>query len=218
MRLNGEIAWHQSEQEKKSVVVGSPPQGEAVNFSLPQEVAQRTAASYSCRISELRSALRNKIALRRRKVGIFAGVAIDQVEHQKVSEADEAGGGKTPTPTKIQEQQADQRNSDGGGKFRRRVGGGCCQASFLAGKPVAQGFGVRGKRGRFAHGQKKSRCKDPAEARGDGAGEGGEAPQERADSSHPAHSIPVQQDSSRHLHYGIRPTKGAGEIAKSDQR
>ena len=218
MERNGKIAGQPRQQEEESVVIGTPSQREPVNLSLLQEVTQRAAASYSCLVFQLCSALQNEIVLLRRKFPVFTGIAIDEVKQHKIKKADEAGGGKTPAPAKIYEQQADQRNSDCGGELRRRVRDRRRQASFFSREPVSQGFSIRGKRGRFAHTQKKACSEEPVDAGGYGGGERGYAPQERADSSHAAHSPLVQQHSTRHLHHGISPTEGAGEISKCNQR
>ncbi len=124
--------------------------------------------------------------------------------------------GETPSPAKMQKQNAEQRHSNGGRKFCHRVEDCGRQAAFLFGKPVADGFGICGKRGRFADSQKQPRGEETANAGGNRRAKGSHGPENRADAAYAPHSKLVQQQTGRELKRRVRPIVGARQIAERD--
>ena len=89
------------------------------------------------------AAAKHEISFVVRKSVVFAGIAVGEVKQHEVEKADEAGGGETPAPAKIKEQQADEWNSDGAGEFCGGIGDRGGQTSFRAREPVSQRLGTR---------------------------------------------------------------------------
>ena len=164
VKRNGKIAGQPRQQEKESVVVGAPSQRQPVNLALSQKVAQRRAASCFSLVFHLSPTFENELKFVRRQSLVLAGIAVDQIKQHKIEEADEARGGKAPAPAEMQQQQADQRDSNCSGEFCCGIGERRGQSSFLSRKPVPQGFGIRRKGGGFAHAQKQARSEEPTEA------------------------------------------------------
>src|SRR5580704_1653574 len=154
MKRHGKVARQPRQQEKESVVVGSPSQRESVDFRLQQKICQRNAVSRSWRVFHLSPTCEDELAFMGRQSLVFAGIAVDEVEQRKIEKADESRGSKTPPPAEIQEQHADERDSNGSREFCRCIGDRRRQPSFLSREPVSQGFGIGGKCRRFTYPQK----------------------------------------------------------------
>ena len=128
--------------------------------------------------------------------------------------------GKTPAPAKMQEQQSDER-------ALRWPLANFAAASVIAvarllssrGEPVTQRFGIRRETSAIRSlPEGTARRKTSSRPGASAAAKRSNAPQQRADSSHAAHSQPIEQDSRRHLHHRVRPAERAGKIAERNQR
>src|SRR5580704_12716576 len=109
-------------------------------------------------ILRLCSALRNELPLRIRKALVFVWVPVERVEQNEIENADETCRRETPSPAKMQKQDAEQRHSNGGRKLCHRIKDCRSEAAFLFGKPVADGLGICGERRGFADSQEQPRC------------------------------------------------------------
>ena len=134
---------------------------------------------------------------------IFAGIAIEQCERDKINEADDSRRRETPAPAVMQQQKADQRHADRGAE----LGGGVeeCggEAAFAARKPVADGFRAAGKRGSFTDAEQQARGEETSDSECAGGTEAGGAPEESADAADLAHTESVEQETGRDLHERI---------------
>lgn len=158
----------------------------------------------------------DEIAFRGAEFQVFAGIAVEGVEEDKVKKADDASNGKAPAPSDVQEHDADERNADARSEFCGRVEHGGGEAAFLGRKPVAGGFGVGGKGGSFADPEEESRGEEAAYASSGGCREGGNAPDKSADAANKADAKTIKDQAGRELEGGIGPIVGAGEIAEHD--
>src|SRR5580704_2837790 len=157
VQSRGKIAGHPGEQQIESVIVGRVAEDEAFDFALAQEVEKRAGLIDFCAAFGLRAALADEFAFGGREEFIFAGVAVDPVEEDEIEEAEEAGGGETPAPAEMDEEQADERDSCGGAEFCGGVEDGSGEAAFASWKPVADGFGIGGEGGSFADAEEEAR-------------------------------------------------------------
>ena len=114
------------------------------------------------------------------------------------------------------ENDPDEGDADGRGKLGRRVEERRGQAALARGKPCADGLGVRGERGRFAHPEQEPRAKKAAQVGRNGSGKGGHAPQKRSDAPHAANTELIQHHADGQLAQGVGPVIGAGKITKDD--
>ena len=137
-------------------------------------------------------------------------------EEGEVEEADEAGGGEAESPAHGEEQDADERDADGGGEFCCGVEDGGGEAALLDGEPEADGFGVGGEGGGFADAEEEAGSEEAGDGGGEGGGEGGEAPDEDADATDALDAEAVEEDADGELAEGVGPVVRAGEVAEGD--
>ncbi len=105
------------------------------------------------------------------QLGVLVGIAVDAPEEQEVGEADRAGEGEAPAPSRVDENDADDGNSDGRGEFGSRVKERGGEAALALREPQADGLGVGGKGGRFPDAEQQARAKECVKI---GRGSGGE--------------------------------------------
>jgi hypothetical protein len=91
------------------------------------------------------------------------GVAVDFPEQQEVQKADDPGGGEAEAPSDAEQEQADERDADGGGKLCRCVEKTGSEAALARRKPVADGFGACGEGRSFADAEEKARGEESTE-------------------------------------------------------
>src|SRR5271170_4363884 len=130
----------------------------------------------------------DKFALGLREVRVFAGIAVKRVEQNEIENADEACRGETPSPSKMQKQDAEERYADGRREFGHRIEDCRCKAAFLLREPIPDGFGVCGEGGSFADTEKKAGCEEAADASGNRCGKGRDRPENRADAAYAANA------------------------------
>ena len=140
---------------------------------------------------------------------VFTGISIERVEQNKEEDADESGGGETPSPAEMNEEDAEDRNANSGGKFGHRIENGRGKAALLFREPVADGFGVCGEGGRLADSQKQAGGEEAADAGGDGSAKGSDGPENRAPAADALYSEAIEQQTRRNLERRIRPIVGA---------
>jgi hypothetical protein len=83
----------------------------------------------------------------------------------------------------VNQQQAEQRHSDGRAEFRRRIENRRGEAPFARWKPVADGFGIAREGGSFANSKQQTRGEKTSHAGGGRCAEGRDAPEQGADSA-----------------------------------
>jgi hypothetical protein len=150
------------------------------------------------------------------QLGILIGIAIDTPEEKEIGETDGAGEGEAPAPSGVDENDADDGDPDGRGKFGSRVVERGCEAALALGKPEADGFGVCGKSRRLAYAEQEPRAEECAQIGRGGCGKGGGAPDEGADAPYAAYTELIEHDADGQLAKGIGPIVGAGKIAEDD--
>ena len=101
MQGRGKIAGQPGEQQIESVIVGSVPEDEALDFALAQEVGDGTGFLNFGVAFGLRAALADEFAFGGREGFIFARIAVDPVEEDEIDEAENAGGGEAPAPAEV---------------------------------------------------------------------------------------------------------------------
>ena len=199
----GEIAGQPGEQQINGVRLRAKPQGYSDHFRLAYQVAEGCG-------------LRGQ---KRRSGGLFfggiwrcyvipftggerrvvRGITIDAGEQEKVEKADQAGCGKTPSPTDLKKQNPNERHADGRGKFGCAIEDRRSQTPFPGRKPVADRLCIGREGGSFSYTQEQTCGEEAAQIRGNGGGKGSNAPYKSADPPHPAHPEFVQQDANGKL-------------------
>src|SRR5258708_7103223 len=112
--MNGrQVARQPGKQQIEAVVVGRKAQSESPDSSLPQQISKRRALGRARAILRLCSAASDVLALGARKEFVFAWTTIESVEKREKENADQAGRGKIPTPSKTQQHETQHRYSDG---------------------------------------------------------------------------------------------------------
>src|SRR5581483_1396039 len=111
-------------------------------------------------------------------------IAIDEVKGCRKQQAGNCGGGEGPSPASMQQQNADERNTDSCRELCRRVKDGGGQPAFFGRKPKADGLCIGGKDGRFADAEQHARSEKSSVGWRYGGGKRGYAPEQRTDAAH----------------------------------
>src|ERR1700691_5968589 len=143
----GKIAGHPGEQQIESVIVGRVAGHEAFDVALAQEVDERAGLIDFGVAFGLRAALADEFAFGGREGSIFAGITVDPIKEDEIEEAENAGGGETPAPPEMDEEQADERDSCGGAEFCGGVENGGGEAAFASWGTVPTALELAGKVG-----------------------------------------------------------------------
>src|SRR5579863_1960138 len=120
------IGRQPGQQQIKRVVVAEKSEYQSADSSLTQQVPERRSFGGFLLIFRLRTAFCNVLTLRIRKPLVFTRVSIERIEQNEIKDADESRRGETPSPSKMQKQDAKQRDSDGGRKLSHRIKGRRC--------------------------------------------------------------------------------------------
>src|SRR5260370_18724480 len=102
-------------------------------------------------------------------------MSIEGIEQRKIDKTDEPCRRKIPPPAEIEQQKAQQRNSNCRREFRRGVKRGGGQAAFVCGEPVADGFRIGRKCRSLAAPQEQTRPKQTPDTRADARTKGSQA-------------------------------------------
>src|SRR5271166_4633693 len=101
-----EIRRQPRKQEVESIVIGGEAEHQTPNFSLLQQISQRSALRRAHAILRLRSTQPNEISLGHGERLVFAWVLVESGEEDAIGQTDEARGREAPSPSESQQQQA----------------------------------------------------------------------------------------------------------------
>src|SRR5262249_13552107 len=144
------------------------------------------------------------------------GILVEEIEQNKIQQADYARSSKAPAPAKMQQNNPEKRHAHSRRKFRGAIKHRRGQAALLRREPVADGLRIARERRRFADPQQESRTKKPGKSRRYRGCKRSHAPEKRADTPDQLHAKAIQNQSGGKLQRCVRPVIRARKIAEGN--